>query len=140
MNSVSHLGFVDKPLTFHVTLHGKALAAWARDATPAQRALTALALAEGASVLVPTRAQAAVLVGASPYAVAIAALATPEEAGALYFGGISMAEVRQAHARTPNTLTDADINAFIERAGIERVFTAIDNKTAPTPNSALAAA
>lgn len=114
-------------------VEGKDLARWARFATSSQLALGAVWLTEDTTLVRLTRAQAAAVTGASPYAVAIVALTTAEERTALDLGAISMAEVRRAHAHPAQPMTDAEVLATIHQIGINRVWSVFDQATAPEP-------
>jgi hypothetical protein len=116
-------------------VEGKDLARWARFATPSQLALGAVWLTEDTTLVHLTRAQAAAITGASPYAVAIVALATTEERTALDLGVMTMAEVRHAHAHPVQPKTDAEVWATIQEIGVNRVWSVFDQATAPEPTT-----
>ena len=76
-----------------------------------------------------THAQIAKLAGVSLDSVSIVANATPDERKAL-FNGASLRSVRKANAK-PREMTDAEIEAFIDRVDPNRVLAILDRKTAP---------
>jgi hypothetical protein len=114
------------------SLSGKDLAEWFEDLHTGGRAVMALSLmADGATITDLSPVQAASLAGVGLYAVALAAIATPDERSGLMRGNLRLSDVRKAHARKQS---DADIVAFINRDP-DRVLAVLDQMTAPAPTT-----
>jgi hypothetical protein len=111
---------------------GRDFARKLREASPANRAIQALALVDGFTIVTNhTYAQAARLAETSVDSISIVAHATPVEIEYLKRGWLSLRDVRWAHANRPNRPTAADIEAFIDRVGPDAVWNVFDRLTAP---------
>jgi hypothetical protein len=118
----------------HVT--GRDLVLMVRGTSAYLRASTALAFAEGAFALVnPTRTQAAMLMGASPYNMGLVSIATEDEREALRLGFTTLANVRLAHAHTPDLMLESRVMATINYIGVNRLWSTFDRMTAPVADT-----
>jgi hypothetical protein len=130
------------PLSYQATagkpaITGRDLANKLRKTLPGERAVMALAIADGVMVVTDfTHAQAARLADVSVDSVSIVASATPYEIQALNRGWLSLRDVRALHAERCNKPTTANIEAFIDRVGPDAIMAALDRLTAPTQAAA----
>lgn len=126
MNSVPYgLHNIKPPLS------GKVLARNLRKASPAMRAILVTPLTNGTAIGGLTKAQAARLGRVSAESIAIVAGASADQLEALWSGQLSLHAVRKANAK-PRELTDSEVDAALNRIGLERVWSAYDRLTAPS--------
>ena len=110
-------------------VNGRKLAKQLRRLSPALRALLAYeAETNGVSAL--TRRQSAQMFCVATGYITTVASVTEAERQALKCGRITLSKLHHNHKRTE--VTDREIGAFIDRAGLGRVWLEIDRRTAPT--------
>jgi hypothetical protein len=131
MNFVSH----NLSPNINPPLRGKAVAERLGHMRPDARAVLALTFTNGTAIGCLTRKQAARLTGVSPYNIALAAIATPDEREGLMRGRLKLRHVRAAHAKSRKP-SDSEIVDFIARADPNRVLSILDKLTAPVSTAA----
>ena len=106
---------------------GRELSRRLRKLTPAERAILAFDLQCG-SLIRPTPSQAAAVTKASIRYVNTISRATAEERELLECGRLSVSAL---HSKYRRPVTDADIERFVVKIGLDRVWRALDRVTAP---------
>jgi hypothetical protein len=112
-----------------VTTTGDAIAKRGARTREDVRAIMGARLLNGTARL--SQRQAAKAADVSRHKIKVATLATPDEIERVKRGRLRLSDVRKAHAKARDEMSDADIAGFIDHADPNRVLAVLDAMTAP---------